>query len=76
LRNGNFLRFFLAQFVSSLGDWVGVIAIAILAVEIGNGPAAVGSVMIARVLPGFIVGPWPGCWSTGGIENARWSPRT
>jgi dTMP kinase len=60
LRNGNFLRFFLAQFVSSLGDWVGVVAIAILAVDIGNGPAAVGSVMIARVLPGFIVGPLAG----------------
>ncbi len=60
MRNGNFLRFFLAQFVSSLGDWVGVIAIAILAVEIGGGPAAVGSVMIARVLPGFIVGPLAG----------------
>ena len=60
MRNGNFLRFFLAQFVSSLGDWVGVVAIAILAVDIGNGPAAVGSVMIARVLPGFIVGPLAG----------------
>ena len=60
MRNGNFLRFFVAQFVSSLGDWVGVVAIAILAVDIGNGPAAVGSVMIARVLPGFIVGPLAG----------------
>ncbi|MFN2526300.1 MAG: dTMP kinase [Actinomycetota bacterium] len=59
LRNGNFLRFFLAQFVSSLGDWVGVIAIAVFAQKIG-GEAAVGAVMTARVLPGFIVGPLAG----------------
>ncbi|MEA2434037.1 MAG: dTMP kinase [Actinomycetota bacterium] len=59
LRNGNFLRFFLAQFVSSLGDWVGVIAIAVLASNIG-GNTAVGAVMTARVLPGFIVGPLAG----------------
>jgi dTMP kinase len=59
LRNGNFLRFFLAQFVSSLGDWIGVIAIAVLASHIG-GTTAVGAVMTARVLPGFVVGPLAG----------------
>jgi dTMP kinase len=59
LRNGNFLRFFFAQFVSSLGDWIGVIAIAVLASNIG-GNTAVGAVMTARVLPGFIVGPLAG----------------
>lgn len=57
--NGNFLRFFLAQFVSSLGDWIGVIAIAIFADKIG-GATAVGTVLTARVLPGFIVGPLAG----------------
>ena len=59
LRNGNFLRFFLAQFVSSLGDWIGVIAIAVFARNLG-GDTAVGAVMTARVLPGFIVGPLAG----------------
>lgn len=59
LKNGNFFRFFLAQFVSSLGDWVGVFAIAILANRIG-GPTAIGAVMTARVLPGFVVGPLAG----------------
>lgn len=58
-KNRNFLRFFVAQFVSSLGDWVGVIAIAIFASNLG-GPTAVGTVMIARVLPGFLVGPLAG----------------
>lgn len=65
LRNGNFFRFFLAQFVSSLGDWVGVFAIAILADRIG-GATAVGTVLTARVLPGFVVGP------IGGVLADRW----
>jgi dTMP kinase len=59
LRNGNFFRFFSAQFVSSLGDWVGVFAIAILANEL-RGPTGIGLVMTARVLPGFFVGPLAG----------------
>lgn len=59
LRNGSFLRFFLAQGFSSLGDWVGVIAIAIYAQQLG-GSGGVGIVMAARVLPGFFVGPLAG----------------
>ena len=59
LKNGNFFRFFMAQFVSSLGDWVGVLAIAILANRLG-GPSGIGIVMTARVLPGFFVGPLAG----------------
>jgi dTMP kinase len=62
LRNGTFFRFFLAQFVSSLGDWMGVIAIAVVANELG-GVTAVGTVMIARVLPGFVVGPLAGVFA-------------
>lgn len=65
LRNGNYLRFFLAQAVSSLGDWVGVIAIAVFARRIG-GDTAVGAVMMARVLPGFIAGP------IGGVLADSW----
>jgi dTMP kinase len=59
LRNGTFLRFFLAQIVSSLGDWVGVFAIAVYADDLG-GPGGVGAVMAARVIPGFVVGPLAG----------------
>ncbi len=68
LRNGNFFRFFAAQTVSSLGDWGGVIAIAVFADRIGGTPA-VGAVMTARVLPGFIVGP------LGGVLADRWDRR-
>lgn len=59
LSNKGFRRFFLAQLVSSLGDWIGVVAIAILAQKIAGAPG-VGIVMTARVLPGFIVGPLAG----------------
>lgn len=68
LKNRAFLRLFLAQMVSSLGDWIGVIAIAILAQRIG-GPTGVGVVMTARVLPGFIVGP------LAGVIADRWDRR-
>ncbi|HVF52138.1 MAG TPA: dTMP kinase [Actinomycetota bacterium] len=68
LRSPNFLRFFLAQSVSSLGDWIGVIAIAVFAQRLG-GTTAVGAVMTARVLPGFLVGP------LGGVLADRWDRR-
>ena len=68
LKNGNFFRFFLAQFISSLGDWVGVLAIAVLADRIG-GPSGIGVVMTARVLPGFFVGP------LAGVIADRWDRR-
>ncbi|MFP5298831.1 MAG: MFS transporter, partial [Actinomycetota bacterium] len=58
----------MAQLVSSLGDWIGVIAIAILAQRIA-GPTGVGVVMTARVLPGFIVGP------LAGVIADRWDRR-
>lgn len=65
LKNGSFLRFFLAQAVSSLGDWIGVIALAVFAERLG-GTTGVGAVMTARVLPGFVVGPF------GGVIADRW----
>ncbi|MDP9226794.1 MAG: dTMP kinase [Actinomycetota bacterium] len=42
-----------------MGDWVGVIAIAVFADHI-QGATGVGLVMTARVLPGFLVGPLAG----------------
>ncbi|HVL64698.1 MAG TPA: dTMP kinase [Actinomycetota bacterium] len=67
-KNRNFTRLFAAQAVSSLGDWVGVIAIAVFAQRLG-GNAAVGAVMTARVLPGFVAGP------IAGVIADRWDRR-
>ena len=58
----NFFRLWLAQVVSSLGDWLGFLAIATLATRVGGGNAgaAVGLVMTARLVPGFFLGPLAG----------------
>ena len=58
----NFFRLWLAQVVSSLGDWLGFLAIATLATRVGEGNAgaAVGLVMTARIVPGFFLGPLAG----------------
>jgi dTMP kinase len=50
-----FFRLWLAQVITSLGDWLGFLAIVILADRIGagSGGASVGVVMAARIVPGF-----------------------
>lgn len=48
--------------MSSLGDWLGVVALVVLASDIG-GSIGVGAVMTARVLPGFFVGPIAGVFA-------------
>ena len=52
-----FFRLWIAQVVSSLGDWVGLIAILAIAARVSdNSAAAVSLVMTTRVLPGFFLG--------------------
>ena len=43
--------------MSSLGDWLGFLAILILASRLGSGApgASVGLVMAARIVPGFFL---------------------
>ena len=50
-----FLPLFGAQFASSLGDWIGLFAILAIAGRVSNSATAVGFVMVARMLPGFLV---------------------
>ena len=52
-----FFRLWLAQVVSALGDWLGLLATTALAADLGgkNAAAAVALVMVARVLPGFFM---------------------
>ena len=61
--SGSFLRLWLAQVVSSLGDWIGLVAILALAARIGRSSpeASIGVVMSARMIPGFFFG------SVGGV---------
>jgi dTMP kinase len=68
LRVPGFLPLFGAQFVSSLGDWIGLFAILAIAARVSkNSAAAVGFVMVARMLPGFLFAP------LGGALIDRWN---
>jgi len=61
-----FFRLWLSQAISSLGDWLGFLAITILAARVGGqsggagSGAAVGLVMAARIIPGFFLSPVAG----------------
>jgi dTMP kinase len=54
-----FSRIWKALLVSSLGDWVGFVAVAALVAEKGAGFAVAG-VMAARLLPSVLFGPFAG----------------
>jgi dTMP kinase len=66
-----FFRLWSAQVVSSLGDWIGLIAILAIAARVSdNSGAAVSLVMTTRVLPGFLLG------TVGGVIIDRFDRRT
>ncbi len=53
----SYFRLWLAQVVSSTGDWIGLIAVLAIADRISNNSgAAISLVMFARVVPGFFLG--------------------
>ncbi len=66
----SFFRLWLAQAVSSLGDWIGLIAILAIAARVSdNSGAAVSLVMTTRVVPGFFLG------TVGGVIIDRFDRR-
>lgn len=67
--SADFFRLWLAQVLSSTGDWIGFVAIVALATRISgaaSGAAAVGIVMSARLVPGFFFAP------VAGVMVDRW----
>lgn len=58
-----FFRLWLAGAISSLGDWIGLVAVISVAARVGRSSpeAAVGVVLAARVVPGLFLG------SVGGV---------
>jgi len=62
LRDPVFSRMYRAILVSSLGDWIGFVAVVALVTRIGGGSAgfAVSGVMLARLLPSIVFGPFAG----------------
>ncbi len=68
-RARGYWRVFLAQCVSSLGDWIGIFAIIAIATRISGSEAGISLVMIARIVPGFFLA------SIGGVLVDRWDRR-
>ena len=70
-RNRDFRNLSLATVTSALGDWIGVLAILALTVEIMGptraAPFALGAVMAARVVPAMLLGP------VAGVFVDRWN---
>ncbi len=64
-----FFRLWLAQVVSSLGDWIGFVAVTAIAARIGgkSPETAISLVLSARLLPGFFLAPM------GGVVVDRWN---
>jgi dTMP kinase len=62
LADPDFSRLYRAILVSSLGDWIGFVAVVALVTRIGGGSAgfAVSGVMLARLLPSILFGPFAG----------------
>jgi len=66
----SFFRLWIAQIISSTGDWIGLIAILAIAARVShNSGAAVSLVMLARVVPGFFLG------TIGGVLIDRFDRR-
>jgi dTMP kinase len=66
LTHPSFSRLWRAMLVSSLGDWVGFVAVAALVARLGGervGPLAVAGVMLARLLPSVVFGPLAGVFA-------------
>ncbi|HEX9775551.1 MAG TPA: dTMP kinase [Actinomycetota bacterium] len=61
LRRRYFRRLWAVTSVSSLGDWVGVFALTIYVAQLSGRPEfAVGGVLLFRVIPGLLIGPFAG----------------
>ena len=69
--SNQFFRLWLAQTVTSMGDWIFFLAITITAARIGGGSpeAAVGLVVGARIVPGFFLA------QLAGVLADRWDRR-
>ncbi|MDP8969114.1 MAG: dTMP kinase, partial [Actinomycetota bacterium] len=65
LANRNYRRWFSASLASSLGDWVGLVALQALVITLSPpgsraGLFALGGIMMARLLPSILIGPVAG----------------
>ena len=57
LRSEGFRRLALGQLVSGIGDWMVTLALMVLVLDVSGSSAAVGGVLVLRLLPALIAGP-------------------
>ena len=57
VRRPGYRDLLIGQGVSSLGDWMGTVALMALVLELTNSPIAVGGILTLRLLPAAIGGP-------------------
>jgi MFS family permease len=57
LRATGFRRLALGQTVSGLGDWMATIALMVLVLDLSGSSAAVGGVLVLRLMPALVAGP-------------------
>lgn len=60
VKNRNYRYTWIGQAISEVGDHFNTIAVLSLTLHITGSPAAVGKVMLARVIPALIAGPFAG----------------
>jgi MFS family permease len=70
LGNRNFLRLWIAQLVSQLGDWLALLALfSLVAFRRHGSPADVSGILVAFILPFALLGP------AAGVLVDRWNPK-
>jgi MFS family permease len=57
LRATGFRRLALGQTISGLGDWMATIALMVLVLDLSGSSAAVGAVLVLRLMPALLAGP-------------------
>jgi MFS family permease len=57
LRETGFRRLAVGQTVSGLGDWMATVALMVLVLELSGSSAAVGGVLVLRLMPALFAGP-------------------
>jgi MFS family permease len=69
LRSPGLRSLLVGQSISALGDWMGTIAVLFLVQEVSGSSAALGGVLVVRLLPGLLAGP------LAARATARWGRR-
>ncbi|OGQ44542.1 MAG: hypothetical protein A3H42_00995 [Deltaproteobacteria bacterium RIFCSPLOWO2_02_FULL_46_8] len=59
-KNKSFTLLFLSQAAASAGTWISYIAIPLALYQMTKDPVSIGILMLCRLLPPFILGPWIG----------------